>query len=429
LPRFLFFLNVCLFSPNVMFAAPVSLSLENVIEQGIKSSLELRKSQIDLASAEYSANRLWSEIFPAISGTVGAGYNSRLFSGDSFKSKDNSGNYNLGIGLNFNFNAGIPYSMKNITLAYQIQLLNYDDARNQLEIQITKNFYNLIAEYENIAVLSDILNSAQLLYERNQVAFRNGLINQLTLLQSRLAVENARFSLSVARSNYTNRMDEFLTQLGITYSPETVLEGKIQVVKLELDALQLISEYLPRRPDVLSKRQEIERLENAERQITFSSRAPSLNLSAQWRTTNFSPFTDNLNGSASVSIPIDPWISGTSKYQSIRFAREAIEKARLDLQDTREKAATYIRSLTVNLKNLWDSIEIARLGLEIAELNYTLTEQGFRNGAVDSLKVEDARNNLLDARQRLLQAELSYLLMILDISVALNTNWKEMMQL
>jgi outer membrane protein TolC len=106
----------------------------------------------------------------------------------------------------------------------------------------------------------------------------------------------------------------------------------------------------------------------------------------------------------------------------------AIDKARLDLQSAEEAAAAQIRSLAAGLRNSWDGIEIARLGLGFAERSYELTEQGFRNGTVESLRLEDARNNLVNARQRLLQTELSYFNMILDISAALNISWKDLMK-
>jgi outer membrane protein TolC len=112
----------------------------------------------------------------------------------------------------------------------------------------------------------------------------------------------------------------------------------------------------------------------------------------------------------------------------VRVAKNAVEKARLDLQSVEDAATAQIRSLAASLRNSWDSIEIARLSLGVAERGYELTEQGFRNGTVESLKLEDARNNLVNARQRLLQSELSYFNMILDISAALNISWKDLMK-
>jgi outer membrane protein TolC len=419
------FLCVGVLSP----AAPAILSLDDAVEQGLEYSLNLKKSLVDLSSAEYSAKRLWSELFPTINATLGGSLNSPLFSGDGFSlSEDSRKNLSAGLGLNLTLNAGIPYTMKNIRLAYQTRLLNFEDARNQLEIQITKNFYSLIADRDNLASLEYMLQLAQRQYERDDVAFRNGYVGELTLMQSRLGRENARYNLSAANSAYASRMGDFFSLLGISHDAEMALEGKIEIVKTEIEPESLIREHLPRRPDIVSRRQEIERLENAEKQATFSGRAPSLRLAADWNSRSFNPFADTLSGSATLTIPIDPWVSGTRTGQSVRNAKLAVDKARLDLQSAESAAAAQIRSLAAGLRNSWDGIEIARLGLGLAERGYELTEQGFRNGTVESLRLEDARNNLVNARQRLLQTELSYFNMILDISAALNISWKDLMK-
>jgi outer membrane protein TolC len=407
------------FSP----ASPLTLSLEDAIERGIENSLSLKTSLIDLSIAEYSANRLWSEVFPTISGNLSASFASPVFSDSS-----PSGSYYMNAGVSLALNAGIPYAMKNIKLAYQAKLLSYEDARNQLAIQLTKSFYGLSADRDNLAVLADMLNLAQAQYERDQVAFRNGRIGEIPLMRSQLALENARYNLNAVTASHARRMGDFLVQLGLDHDEHAALEGKIETVKAELDTERLILENLFRRPDIVSRRREIERLENAEKQTAYSVRAPSLSLLARWRASNFSPFTDSLSGSATVNIHIDPWIPGTARNKSVRNARLEIEKARIDLQAAEESAAANIRSLAVNLNSSWNNIEIARLGLAIAQRNFQLTEQGFRSGTVQSSALESAQNDLAGARQRLLQSELSYFNIILDISAALNIKWRDLLQ-
>jgi outer membrane protein TolC len=422
--------------PLYVHADQIVLSLADALKLGVEHNLNLKKTLIDLETAGYSANKLWSEVFPTISGSLGGSFSSALFSGDGFKANKDSFSGSASLGISLTLNAGIPYSMKNIRLAYQARLMNYEDARNQLEIQITKTFYSLIADRDNLALLADMLNLAQLQHERNQVAFTNGLVGELTTMQSRLSLENARYSLSAAKSAYNTRLGDFLAQLGIARDADAApgaataaaLEGKIEIVKIEADADRLIKENLARRPDIVSKRQEIERLENAHKQAVLSNKAPSIRLEASWNSRNFDPFADEIRGSATLNIPIDPWIPGTGRSQSVLGAKYAIDKARLDLQSAEEDAAAQIRSLAANLRNSWDSIEIARLSLSIAERNHELTMQGFNSGTVESLKLEDARNNLTSARQRLLQSELAYFNMILDISAALNIGWKDLMK-
>jgi outer membrane protein TolC len=102
-----------------------------------------------------------------------------------------------------------------------------------------------------------------------------------------------------------------------------------------------------------------------------------------------------------------------------------VEKARLELQNTEQAAAAQIRSLSSRLKSSWTSVEIARLSVEIARRTYELNEQGFLLGTVESLDLEESRNSLAGKRQALLESELSYQTMMLDLAAALNVDWKE----
>jgi len=403
----------------------ISLGLDEAVRLALESNLNLKKSQIDIDASGYSEKYLWSELFPAINANGSISHTNA--SGSA--AQNNSGfRYSMGLGLSLGLNAGIPYSMKIIRLAHMGDILKYEDAKNQLSIQITKKFFTLLAEKNNLLVLEDVLNLAQRQYERNDVSFRNGLVRELAVIQSRLAVENARYDLSAANTAYANNTQEFFAMLGLPSDSNISLLGEINILKIEADAETLIQQHLSQRPDIARSMQEIERLQHAERQSYMQTRAPSLTLSMDYNISSFDPLSDAFTSSARLNIPVDSWIPFTSRGQSARKAKDAIEKAKLDLTMTEDAAKTQIRSLAALLRNSWDSITIARLSLEVAQRNYELTEQGFRNGTVESLALEDARNGMANARQRLLQSELSYFNMILDISAALNADWKNFMQ-
>ena len=401
-------------------------SLDEAVSLALEYNLNLQKERIDLDSSGYSEKNLWSEIFPSINASASAGFSNSLFSGVT--SPGDGFNYSVGLGINLSLNAGIPYAMRNIRLAHQSNILRYEDACNQLSIQVTKKFYSLVAEKNNLALLEEILNLAQRQYARSEVSFRNGFTGELSLMQSSLAVENARYNLSAASTAYANSMAEFLAMLGMPSDSSVNLLGEISIVRISADPEVLITEHLPGRPDIARAAQEIERLRYAHTQSLLQSRAPSLSLSMNWNSNSFDPFADRLSGSANLSIPIDSWIPGTQRNQTVRRTEYAVEKARLDLEITENAAKTQIRSLSALLRNSWDSIAIARLGFSAAQRSYQLTEQGFLNGTVEALTLEDARNNMANARQRLLQSELSYFNMILDLSAALNIGWKKLIQ-
>ncbi|MCL2879538.1 MAG: TolC family protein, partial [Treponema sp.] len=404
----------------------VTITLDDAVNRALDANLNLKKILIDVSSTDYQARRLWAEIFPSISASASAGYSNNLFSGNGFEISDKGSYYSASVGLSLGLNAGTVYAVRNIRLAYQNRLLTYEDACNQLEIQVARNFYSLIADRENLDVLNDTFNLASRQFDMNQMGFKNGLISELVVTQSRLALEDARYNLSVARSGYTIALGEFLALLGLDQNTEAVLSGEISIAPFESDAEALIRQYLPGRPDIVSLRREIERLENAEKQTSLANRSPYLDLSLNWRTPNFNPYTDSLSGTALIRIPIDPWISGTKGEQQIRNAKLNIDKARLDLQIAENAASTQIRSLAANVRNSRDSLEIARLSLDAAQRSYELTEQGYKNGRIEYLKLEEARNNLTTVRQRLLRSELACQTALLDLSAALNIKWKEL---
>jgi multidrug efflux system outer membrane protein len=411
--------------PPNLAAVPLPLSLDEAIRRAVDQSLSLRKSSIDLASAEYAAKNLWAEIFPGISAQTELNYGSSLFTGDGFWLGKSGMDYRLSLGLSLSLNAGIPSAIKKIELAYRTRLLDYEDARRQLEIQTAKSFYGLIADRENLAYFKETLELTERQLEKNRIAFENGLVGELAYLQSRLAVQTARYDLSDAQTGYAYQMGEFLLLLGLDQDVEAVPVGGIEITRIELDPERLIREYLAKRPDIVSRRQLIEHLEYTEKQTALSLRAPSLNLSAQWRGSGIDQFADTLSGGVRLDIPIDSWIPGTKDSQEIRSAGADLEKARLDLKDAENAAASQIRSLAAQLRNSWDSIEIARLRVQLAERTYELTETGFMNGTVESLALENTRKDMAEARQQLLRGELAYQSMTLDLAAALNLDWKE----
>ena len=410
------------------FSQVVELNLDDAVSRAIGYNLNLQKYQIDLAASGFSDKHLWAEIFPSISAGGSISYGSPLFSGNGFEYNDKGREYRLNLGFSLGFNAGVPYTMKSIRLAHQGNILKYEDAVNQLSIQITKRFFLLVAEKNNLLLLEEISNLAQRQFTRSEISFRNGLVGELSLMQSRLAMENARYNLSAARMTFNNNMSEFLAMLGMTPNTDVSLSGEVTIIKIDADAETLINDHLHLRPDIVQSMREIERLNFARMQTILRNRGPQLNLSLNWNATSFDPFTDRLSGSASLSIPVDSWIPGTESSRAISGASAALEKAKIDLAITEDAAKTQIRSLAAMLRGSWDSILIARLSLETAERSYQLSEQGFLNGRVEALALEDVRNNLANARYRLLQAELSYFNMILDISAALNINWKNFIE-
>jgi len=413
-------------------AETVTLTIDDAIKRALDQSINLKKSVIDMATAQYSANNLWSEIFPSFSVSSGLTFlpKTPLFTDPGFNYNQNGQSYSFDVGITLTLNPSFSSSMKRIELAYQSQLLSYDTACKQLEIQVIKNFLDLVTMKENIAFLEESLKLAQQNMQRDQTAWQTGRLSELDWLDSQLSVETAQYNLVYAQGNYQNALEDFLALLGMDTGTDIDFSGTVEISQVSLDPEQLIREYLPNRPDIVSQRQTIERLEYTKNVTDLSARSPTLRLGTQWQGTPGTnkglggAFTDNVSGSLTLSIPVDGWIPGTRQNQTIRSANADIDKARLDLQNTETQAKTQIRSLILNLQSTWQSLGIARLRVNIAQRTVDAAEKGFQFGTVEFQALETLRRDLSNAKLRLLQSEYSYQSMLLDLAAALNVDWK-----
>jgi multidrug efflux system outer membrane protein len=406
---------------------PITLTLDRAVELALENSIDLQKRFIDLHNAEYAARHLWAELFPGISTSLGLRYGTPLFSGDGSRGSVENLNYTASAGLSFQLNSTLSPAMKIAELAYRARLSEYENARRVLGIGIGETFYSLLAERETLSLLAATRKLAEQQLEKSRTSFRNGLVGELGYLQSQLSAETALLDFSKAEANYADNLGKFLVLLGLEQNTPVFLEGEITITRLEADPEALIRAYLPSRPDIISQRQEIERLSLVRQQKIREGRVPSLTLGTQWQGGSSAAgggiggdFSDTLSGSLTLNIPLESWIPGTKANQTIRIADTDVEKARLNLKNTENEAMTAIRSLTTNLRNSWGNIEISGLRVQLAERTYELTEQGFQNGAVEFLVLEDTRNEMTKARQQLLNDRLAYKKMMLELSSALN---------
>jgi outer membrane protein TolC len=318
--------------------------------------------------------------------------------------------------------------MANISKAYKNSLLNYEQARRILINQTSKTFYSLIAQNERLVFLEGAMRLALDQLERDRIARQSGYVGELDYLSAQVSAERAKLSHTRALTDYRNALGKFLVALGLEASETVTLEGNPEIAKLDLNPDMLITERLAQRPDIIAQHNKIDRLKTARTESFLSTKGPSVNLSASWRASIKGGFDDLINAGVSVSIPIDPWVPRTKGDQLVKNSKANYDIAVLELKDLENNARQDIRSYTDSIANTWTEVEISRLQASYAQRAYQLAEQAYRRGTMNFLDFETARNRLSDAQQQLLQSELNYKILVLDLASALNMEEDELIK-
>jgi outer membrane protein TolC len=419
----------CSFVAVALAAAqePAVITLEQALELALNADAGLKQSAVTLGLAKTKTDNLWAQVFPSIS--LGGGINHNITVAANAPSQ-NTPNYSLTGRLSLSLNAGIPYTMKSIRLAYQQGLLDMESARRQIKLQTSKTFYTLIVQEQNLSVLENTKKFAEDQLTRDTTAWRSGSKGELDYQQGRLSAESARFNHERALDEYRNALADFRALLGLDETRELRPSGEITVEKIVPDAERLAAAYLPQRPDIASLRGKVEQLEADQKQKTLSAKAPSLSLSASWGTQAAKDFKWEADKTVStgitLSIPLNPWIPHTKENQELDAASADIEKARIALRDTEDKARRSIQSMCASLQTRWNETELSRLQVEIAERVYTLSEEAYRRGSINFLDFEATRDKLTTARQQLLTTKLNYKLLVIDLASGLNIDEAEL---
>jgi multidrug efflux system outer membrane protein len=408
------------------------LTLEDCLRRALQTDVALQRKSVDAETARVTVANLWSEFFPALSVGASLSYEDSLSEPKNTFPQDARYSVPLDITLTLSSVLPIPLNIEISKLAYETRLQDWRTEQQEVTIRVSQNYYRLLVDEENIALLEETLAIAEHRLSKDEAQFRSGLANELAVMRSRLSVENARYALNKARRDRQQNISAFLSGTGFTdeeiSGKQIFLSGAVEIEPLRLDANRLIEEYLAKRPDMVNAASEIRRLELTASRTFLTQRGPALSLSGTYRADlaggafngTDQPFSDSLSARLSVSIPLDSWIPGTKGAQAVMSAEAEVKKAQLSLQSVRQSAANAIRSLVENLENTLLSIEVAQLRADIAERTYRMSEAAFERGAMEILDYENARASWAQSRQDLLRERLAYKNLVLDLERELN---------
>lgn len=421
-------------------ASGSAVTLKEAQALALEGNATLRAQRLSLDAARRASQSRWNSFLPGINlggsvsnshtildGSSGSGTGAGAGSGSN-----NNWSWGLSGGVSLSLTAGIPVQMQLAALGYEIAQTNYQMQLQSVMSNVASSFYNLVAEAKNLSVLEDNLELTRSQYEQARQNYNRGLASELEMLRSQYAYISAQPSLEKAQAKYQSNLASFQLLVG---SPGLVVPAEeFSLVQLQLpDTQQLVQDYLEGRLDVIQKRQALRQSQLSKTSQNLAARAPSVGLSESLR---FSPPGEGDDGpsvtgsfSVSVSIPVDGFIPGSTKSLSLKQAADAVATAQLNLDTTLAQARQDIETKVVEVGQLWNAIDIARLNESIAERAYQLSQEGYRAGLVSQTDLETSRQQMVSAQLAASDSQSQYLVGAGNLANALGLELEQLYQL
>lgn len=393
------------------------MTLKECIGLGIENNLTLQQQRGDIRKAQESVRETRAELLPQIEGYVNASDYFKPSTSITYSPAYDS--YNVTEMLQYNASAGLQLSMplynqtrltqqKVMKLLADIESLRYDQAREELIVQIASLYYLGQVNNRQLELLDGNIRRMSDLREMAQAFYDNEMVLEVDVQRVDLNLEDLR----VQRDNTVSRLGNTLATLRYVI----VKDDDIALAPLEEDAsdvsvgLSGVSPYLPE-------------LQILEQQITMGERQqklekqayiPKLNLTGSLSASWFAPdasdwFHDtqfkHTYGSYGIGLQLQvPIWDSFRKRSRIRQARIDLENTRTRMEDTRMSLQADYSNAQRNFNNAKRVCQRQQDNLALAENVYEVTVTRYREGMAsmtdvlqDEMRITDAQSSLIEA--------------------------------
>ncbi len=401
-----------------------AITLDEALQAGRANNLSLTSTAIDVNAAKRDVDTSWNLFIPTVDLTL-----SNVGNGPVFKAFPGATAANTGLGLSLSatltLNPAVKSKLDSYHIGYQIQQVTYEQAKAEVERTITKLFYYLLMEEQNIGVQQANLELAQKQYEEVQLKFEQGFASELEVLSSQLAAERLKPSLQQAKNQYASNLLTLKAMLGMELDQELVVEGEIPSLIKELE-VQDLKEYLEKSYSIALIDLNIAQMRMTQKQNREQALLPTIMIKGTydislWSERNpINDFSDSATYTVALSIPLDGFIPNSRTKVGLAKLDDSVQKLALQRQQAVKQLEVSVVGQVQSLNMLASQAELATQSLELTEKVYIMNHIQYESGYIGRVALEEARNNLLGARQQVLALQFQYVSSLIDLIYDLN---------
>ena len=183
-------------------------TLQECIRYAQENNIEIQRQELSIEDAELARKQTRLNYIPSVSASVGSGTSfGRVLDPTTYEFRENSSNTDLSASLSLGTEvfAGMRkyHQLKKSDLALQDMLLQVDKARNDLSLNITAAYLDVLFAEEKVTIASQRTRTLTLQVEQTQMLVESGRKTMGDLLQLQADLADAQFQDIEAKNNRT----------------------------------------------------------------------------------------------------------------------------------------------------------------------------------------------------------------------------------
>ncbi len=297
-------------------------------------------------------------------------------------------------------------------LVYSIR--DFELAREEFSIDVASRFFNLVRSGRTIENLQTNLDGFVFYRKQAEALYNVGRASELDVLRARRSELNSTDDLISAQEERLVSLDRFRIFLGLPKSqPVEVKPEAPEYVDANFDIEEAVDLAFENRLDVITR---IQQLEDERRGVAIAKDGlrPDLTLTSTFGTSSDPVHSfddqdfrrDAFTAGLSMSLPVDR----VSEGNAYRQAQIGMVQAERSFQEFRDDLELQIRSSFRELERRRQSLDIQEELIFGQEKNVRIAQLRFEQGSgqVDNRDVTEANDQLLEARNRMIDERVNY---------------------
>ncbi len=295
-------------------------------------------------------------------------------------------------------------------LIYAIR--DYEIFRQDFSISVAREYYDLVRQKKTIDNIQRNRDTVDYSYRKAKAFLNVGKATEIEVLNARQDALDAENNLIMAEQDYELALDQFKIFLGLpTTARIDVLPTEPEFIPVDYDPESAVEVALANRLDFITQK---DLIEDSERGVLIAKNnlLPDLGLSLGYNLSSDPNASfgnqkfDNRSYSAGLSleIPIDQ-MNERNSWRRAEIGHEARLRA---FDEFKDGLVVSVVSSLRGLKRQRRTLDIQRQQIEDSARTVRIAELRFERGEIGNRDLLENQQNLLEARNRLIDEKVSY---------------------
>ena len=376
----------------------------------LKSALSVDESQVDLKEAK-------AALFPSL--TFSSNQN-MTFDNDAEKNQFYSGSYSLDASMNLYAGGKNLKNIKQQKLSIESSRYNYLATANSIELSIIKAYYQVLYANESVLTNREIAETSLKQLERSTELYNIGKISKVELSQIESQYKTDVYQVVLAETTLEENILNLKQLLQLdTNEPFSVLIPEMsekETLAMVPDKNEVINIAYSFLPELRAAATDVE-IAKLSTEMAKAERLPSVSLKGSIGSGTNSIASDNwgkqfsngLNEVVGISVNV-PIFNNRQVKSKIERARINTINTELTLDNSKLEIANVISSIHLDAISSQSRFDAANAQVEAAEQSYDLVNEKYSLGMLNAVDILVEKNNLLNAKQEMIQAKYNSLL-------------------